>query len=629
MNKLIYETNMAALEKKYPVWAEILRSNRRKQRNMEVSVEQSYSNEMIMKVCQKEKTLYLNGKYAPDQVVEEWFEQQGEIDKFACIIIIGISNGVHIKKIMERVPKSVNILIYEPSYEIFRRAMEEVDLSFIFKLNIPVGIIVQKINGFEMERYFRYMINYDNLISLKIYFSGNYKKLFKKEIEDFLKLLNVYLSSIEVSWNTIVRYTDVNAKNIFSNMKYLFEGYSVADLKGILPKDVPAIIVSAGPSLNKNLNDLRAAVGKACIIATDTAMKPLLNAGIIPDMFVIVDGLKPAFLFDHPDISKCAMVTMTGVSVEPMQMHKGKKFFYYNESVYENKLIRIIDGMEERKVCLPDLPSGGSVATSAYSLGVYMGAKTVILVGQDLALTGNKVHVDGAFEDEKFEIDDSGAYFEVDAVDGGKVITRADFKLYLDWFERTIKNWKNITTIDATEGGALIHGAKNMTLKKAIKKYCIKEYNVKWHVARMHKIFDTEEERRAGLTYFKNTIEKLNRVKEKAEEGLRYYHKLKNITAKQSIDIHQLQKIYKKIKKINLFMEEDTMAETVSDSLKGIESTLRPTIYKVQENQQDEMQDIIQQGELMLTAISYGTDEIKEIVEQTIVPYANEQWKYL
>ncbi|MEI3571178.1 MAG: hypothetical protein V8Q25_12225 [Roseburia faecis] len=58
-----------------------------------------------------------------------------------------------------------------------------------------------------------------------------------------------------------------------------------------------------------------------------------------------------------------------------------------------------------------------------------MGAKTVILVGQDLAMTGNNTHADGTFEDKMEEIDvNSGEYFEVESVDGGKVLTREDLK---------------------------------------------------------------------------------------------------------------------------------------------------------------------------------------------------------
>ena len=124
MNRPVYEKNMEALENKYPVWADILKTNTRKKRNFDVIIEQSYTDEPIMKINDHESIYYLNGKYAPSAVADYWLMQQGEIDKFATIIIIGISNGVHIKKIMESISKTVNILVYEPSYEIFRRDME-------------------------------------------------------------------------------------------------------------------------------------------------------------------------------------------------------------------------------------------------------------------------------------------------------------------------------------------------------------------------------------------------------------------------------------------------------------------------------------------------------------------------
>lgn len=202
-----------------------------------------------------------------------------------------------------------------------------------------MGIIVDELNDIEIQDYFDLFISYDNMVLLKTYLSGNYKKLFPEKVEEFVKKLRKHVFDIEVSWNTQVRYTNVTATNLFKNFPYLCEGYGVQELKNILPKDFPVIIVSAGPSLNKNIQDLKLAKGKACIIATDTAMKPLLNAGIIPDLFVIVDGLKPGKLFEHKDISKTAMVTMTQVSVEPMELHKGKKFFYYSGSKMEDEIL--------------------------------------------------------------------------------------------------------------------------------------------------------------------------------------------------------------------------------------------------------------------------------------------------
>lgn len=550
MNKPVYEKNMEALKKKYPVWAEIIRTNTRKQRNFQVDIDHSYAGESIMKVSDHGRVYYLNGKYAPSAVAERWLEKQGGIDAFATIIIVGISNGVHIKKIMDSVPKTVNIMVYEPSYEIFRRAMEEVDLSFLFQQDIPVGIVVPAINGFETEKYLHFLINYDNMLSLKVFLSGNYTKLFPKETEEFVKLLGGYIKRLRFTWNTVVRYTDVSAGNRFHNLHYLYEGYSASELYHMLPEGVPVIVVSAGPSLSKNIKDLKAAQGKACIIATDTAMKPLLNAGIMPDLFMIVDGLKLAELFEHKDISKIGMVTMTGVSREPMDIHKGKKFFYDSDSAFETELVQAVDNMKERKVYLPSFPTGGSVATSAYSFGIYLGAKTIILVGQDLALTGNKVHVDGAFKNEVCDIDmKSGNFLEVEAVGGGTVVTRHDFKNYLDWFEKAIRDWRHIQAVDATEGGALIHGAKIMTLKNAIKRYCTKQYNVKWHLARIPKLFEADKEKEYALKYFEDSAKRLDEVKKRAKEGIKGYEKLQKLSQTDAKSQKEFQKVYKKIKK--------------------------------------------------------------------------------
>ena len=67
---------------------------------------------------------------------------------------------------------------------------------------------------------------------------------------------------------------------------------------GAIPNDVPAFVVSAGPSLNKNIKELRRAKNKSFIIAVDTAVKPLLQEGIVPDMFATLDGIKPLELVE-------------------------------------------------------------------------------------------------------------------------------------------------------------------------------------------------------------------------------------------------------------------------------------------------------------------------------------------
>lgn len=624
MNKGIYENNMKALGEKFPMWSYYIEENKRKKRNFDVVAEKSLMGDTILKVKKAGKELYLNGKYAPSAVIDRWFEKQGTIEEYAPVVIIGISNGEHIRQIMERVPKTCNILLYEPSFELFRRAMQEVDLSFVFRLDVPVGIIVEGLNEKELDAYFLSFISCDNMTSLHYYISGNYWELFPGQVENFFKRMKTHIFDIEVAWNTVLRYTNVRAENILHNLHYLYEGYSMGELFGILPEDVPAIIVAAGPSLNKNIMELKKAVGKACIIATDTAMKPLLNAGIVPNLFVIVDGLKPELLFQHKDISKVPMVTMTAVSTGPMKCHKGKKFFYNGGPGIEGAILRELGEKEGEDRMLPNLMSGGSVATSAYCLALNMGAKTIILVGQDLAMTGNKTHADGTFKEKMDDIDiNSGEYFEVEAVGGGKVLTRADFKLYLDWYEKWIKTWDHITTVDATEGGARIHGSKEMTLRGAIRKYCKREFNVKWHIDHARKLF-TGENRKIALKYFADASEKLTEVEKKAKEGNQYYERLEKLAVQNKTEGKELNKTLKCIKKINNYMETDYMALMVMESLAGLNYSLRPVVYQTEGNLRDDFLDMARQGEVITFGVGVAAAEIRQLAEDTIVKYAKE-----
>lgn len=133
------------------------------------------------------------------------------------------------------------------------------------------------------------------------------------------------------------------------------------------------------------------------------------------------------------------------------------------------------------------------------------------------------------------------------------------------------------------------------------------------------------ENRKIALDYFENSEKKLMEVKKRAKEGLNYYEKLEKMLKKSNVTDAQLQKVLKKIRKVNNYMEQDYMAETVMDSLLGIESTLRPNIYREQDEQKKELLDVAEQGKVMLYGITIAAEEIKTIAEDTIVAYAKQK----
>jgi hypothetical protein len=49
------------------------------------------------------------------------------------------------------------------------------------------------------------------------------------------------------------------------------------------------IIVSAGPSLDRNIHELRGLLDRCFVLSVDTALRPLLAAGVVPHAVLIAD----------------------------------------------------------------------------------------------------------------------------------------------------------------------------------------------------------------------------------------------------------------------------------------------------------------------------------------------------
>lgn len=251
----------------------------------------------------------------------------------------------------------------------------------------------------KMDTILEKVIKLERLDELQLFVLPNYDVLFPDAKERLLKKCEDIALDQRVNYNTAMAFSKVTSINTLCNAKYLCTGYKTIQLFGAIPQDVTGIVVAAGPSLNKNIQELKSAKGKSFIIAVDTALKPLLNAGIVPDMFFIVDGKKPMDLIKKDGVEKIPMVTALNANPEILNYHRGMKFFFDESYRFAEKII-MKSGLRWGEV-----DTGGSVATNAFSLLYKIGLKTIILVGQDLALTGNKTHADGTFEEKMPEID--------------------------------------------------------------------------------------------------------------------------------------------------------------------------------------------------------------------------------
>lgn len=434
MSKEIFERNLKAMEKWYQGFADAIRNEEYEKDELTVETETSWDGEAIFRVEKDGRKLYLNGKRNAKDPLETWIQHLGEVHKYAPVILIGIGSGLYLKKLIESTDETVNVILYEPSLSLFLKALEEADLSKEIESR-PIAFVIGGMMEKGYEAVIEKLLSIETVEFLKQRIHPNYKELFPEKILDIMRKTEKRISSIFVQQNTGVKFSTHSARNQLQNLKYLIEGYNTKRLCDAIPHDVPAILVAAGPSLNKNIQDLKKAKNRAFILAVDTAVKPLVNAGIIPDAFITIDAKKPLKLVEEDRIRDVPVIAPILANTEILERQRGKKIFYFDGTM----LPRIIYMMAGK--VLYAVNTGGSVACSGFSLLYKMGFSTIILVGQDLAYTDNKTHADGTFASKMPEkntenmIHIRGNYEE-------EVPTTHSLKTFLDWFNMYVEGCK-------------------------------------------------------------------------------------------------------------------------------------------------------------------------------------------
>lgn len=284
-------------------------------------------------------------------------------------------------------------------------------------------------------------------------------------------------------------------RTVRSNLEDFVHGPDASPLFGSL-SGYTAVVIAAGPSLDRNKSLLRELKGKYVTIAVDTALRALDSAGIVPDIAVAIDAneanAKDVDGLSDGLLNRSLLCADQIVTRDLVKAFTGRKVFLRTINYaldVEGRSKKVIHPLDQLLIDLigRDLPSwqsGGSVSTNALSLARLLGCSTVVLVGHDLAFTGGKTHVKGVgYEDSAvaglsrfFSRED---YFRrrleegeviVPALGGGSVMTSPVMREFIRWYELTIKYGfaRDLRVIDATEGGARKEGTEIMTLRNAI-----------------------------------------------------------------------------------------------------------------------------------------------------------------
>ncbi|MDR0909498.1 MAG: DUF115 domain-containing protein, partial [Spirochaetaceae bacterium] len=236
----------------------------------------------------------------------------------------------------------------------------------------------------------------------------------------------------------------------------------------IQAKNLPFVLLAAGPSLDTIADKMHALAERAVIIAVDTALNFLRQTGVSAHFVLACDGqFWNSKHLERADLSKSILVVEPTVYPSVMRLNA--------------KAIYLSAGEKEK------LGQGGSVATSSWDLARLLGAKEIYIAGLDLAYPGYKTHYKAAvfekmalrsgsrlspLETKSFQALRGGqpyyataSYTDVvgnNTPGKGKVLTDKRLSLYAAWFENAFSAYPEIKNYSLTQGGLAIAGLEYM-----------------------------------------------------------------------------------------------------------------------------------------------------------------------
>lgn len=325
----------------------------------------------------------------------------------ALFVIFGIGLGYLFDETVQNVKGSV--ILFEPNLEILKCTLEIVDMTEILhkkKVRICCDIEDLKRGIDEFS---------DKLTKISVSFLTSYYNVYSNKIKEVAQIVEYHHGENAALDNTIRKLGRLSTKNTLLNLANLFDTFFIKEFKNMF-KNVPALIVTAGPSLAKNIEIIKNNQNKFVIFCAGPALKLLLENGINPDFAVIVETKNTVGQIEDLDLSK------TNLIIEPDTSHYIFNIKTKNKIVFCSQYNFLNDWFANAvKIDNQDLHYHGTVSYCALSSADLMGCNPIVLVGQDLAYTDGKCYAKGsAYENLECKLNEEKGEFEITIPDSGK-----------------------------------------------------------------------------------------------------------------------------------------------------------------------------------------------------------------
>ncbi|ENT9890459.1 6-hydroxymethylpterin diphosphokinase MptE-like protein [Campylobacter coli] len=470
--------------------------------------------------------------------------------RYPFVCIYGIGNALLIKNLAKHYK---HLFVFESEIELFILALSTIDLSEELKVYkvvlfdcVAKDLEIQIAMIFDQQSILEYLSLYVMFIS-----SHYYLKYYETSI---LSLNELCIKSASVA----IRNADITCF-----LPLLTHGQFLQNIPSML-ESIPfqrilsqrknkfdnAIVVSAGPSLAKQLPLLKACQDKAVIFCADGALSMLEKEGIVPDYVTNLDFTDLAMKFFQNKENKTSL-NILSCATHPNVAHSLKA---------ENCMIVLRNKALYQRFNFNDfgyIDTGTHVSHFSYTLALALGFKNIIMIGQDLAFDeeGNS-HSKGFSYGEQFSGEKTVPTLKTQAYGGkGEVLTHItwnDYRIKLEYLFAC--NEQKAKFYNATEGGARINFTEELSFKECCEKLLTKE-KPQFELPKSL----TKNRSDKLLVKFKEKIQKdQDNAKRFLDDALALKQILENILSKDFIlPLEFLEKVYQNIENFNHSLDED------------------------------------------------------------------------
>ncbi|HEF6523197.1 TPA: motility associated factor glycosyltransferase family protein, partial [Campylobacter jejuni] len=485
--------------------------------------------------------------------------------RYPFVCIYGIGNALLIKNLAKHYK---HLFVFESEIELFILALSTLDLSEELKVYkvvlfdcVAKDLEIQIAMIFDQQSILEYLSLYEMFIN-----TSYYLRFYEKQIvflnEVCLKTIGVAVRNADISCFLPLLTYEQFLQNIPSMLESIPFQRILNERKN---KFDNAIVVSAGPSLTKQLPLLKAYQDKAVIFCADGALSMLEKEGIVPDYVTNLDYSDWSIkFFQNKENLKQSIIALE-CATHPNVVRSLKA---------ENCMIVLRNKALYQRFNLNDfgyIDTGTHVSHFSYTLALALGFKNIIMIGQDLAFDeeGNS-HSKGFSYGEQFNGEKTVPTLKAQAYAGkGEVLTHItwnDYRIKLEYLFAC--NDQKAKFYNATEGGARISFTEELSFKECCEKFLIKE-KPKFELPKSL----TKNRSDKLLVKFKEKIQKdQDNAKRFLNDALALKQILENILSKDFIlPLEFLEKVYQNIENFNHSLDED---EFIQDGI------LKAVIYE-------------------------------------------------